>query len=308
MFRKLLVPLDRSPLAEQAIGRAAAIARAANASIDLVIVHSRVPFDGYEEAPWNASAWCEEHSYVESVANELASGASLTVTHGVLTGDPVEMIAERAADVDADLIVMSSHSRRGLARFWLGSITEGIVRHTNIPVFVLHPEDTKTRHDAARHLPKHILVPVEDALGSTSIFPAATALARCANAKISLLRVVHPAPVIAVPAGIPVASAAALRDEPQTERMIAEAKEQLDSLAFALHGENDIDVDAHVALDGGVSSAILEFATTHGIDAIALATHARGAARVILGSVAETVLRRSGLPTLVLPCRGGGWD
>ena len=172
MFKKLLVPLDRSPLAEQAIGRAAAIARAANASIDLVIVHAPLPFDGFEDAPWNASAWCEEHSYVESVASELASGASIAVTHGVLTGDPVEMIAQRAADGDADLIVMSSHSRRGLAGFWLGSITEGIVRHTNSPVFILHPEDTRTRHDAARHLPKHILVPVEESLGSTSIFPA----------------------------------------------------------------------------------------------------------------------------------------
>jgi len=308
MFKRLLVPLDRSPLAEQAIGRAAAIARAAHASIDLVIVHSPAPIDGYDEAPWNASAWCDEHAYVESVANELASGTSLVVTHGVLTGDPVEMICQRAEDVDADLIVMSSHSRRGLARFWLGSITDGVVRHTSLPVLVLHPEDTRTRRDAAHHLPKHILVPVDKALGSTAIFPAATALARCGNARISLLRVLEAAPVIAVPAGIPVASAPPLADEPQTERRMIDAKEQLDALAFALREESALEVDTHVATDAGVASTILEFAKTNGIDAIAMSTHARGASRFVLGSVADAVLRRGGLPTLVLPCRGAGWN
>jgi len=226
----------------------------------------------------------------------------------VLTGDPVEMICQRADDVDADLIVMSSHSRRGLARFWLGSITDGVVRHANIPVLVLPPEDTKSRHDAARHLPTHILVPVEDALGSTAIFPAAVALARCGNARLSLLRVVEPAPVIAVPAGIPVAAAVAIRDEPQSERLMADAREQLESLASALREENALDVNTYAVIDGGAAPTILEFAKTHGIDAIAMATHVRGASRIVLGSVADTVLRRSGLPTLVMPCRGGAWD
>ena len=89
---------------------------------------------------------------------------------------------------------------------------------------------------------------------------------------------------------------------------MADAKEQLDALAFALHEEHAVDVDTHAVIDDGVAQTILEFAKTHGIDAITMATHARGASRFVLGSVAHTVLRRSGLPTLVLPCRGGGWD
>src|SRR5512132_4676799 len=47
MFRQLLVPLDRSPLAEQAVGQASAIARAARAQLDLVLVHEPLPFTGF---------------------------------------------------------------------------------------------------------------------------------------------------------------------------------------------------------------------------------------------------------------------
>src|SRR5678816_2559690 len=94
MFRRLLVPLDRSPLAEQAIGQAAAIARASHAEIDLVLVHQPLPFAGFGDAPWNAEQWSDEHKYLEEIVDELESGASVVATHAVLTGEVVEMICK----------------------------------------------------------------------------------------------------------------------------------------------------------------------------------------------------------------------
>src|SRR5512132_1853966 len=137
MFKKLLVPLDRSPLAEQAIGQAAAIARASQADIDLALVHQPFPFNGFADAPWSADAWAEEQHYLESIAAELSSGSSVPVTYAALKGEPVEMICQRIRDVHADLVVMTSHGRTGLSRSWLGSIADGVLRHSTVPVLML---------------------------------------------------------------------------------------------------------------------------------------------------------------------------
>ena len=81
MFRQLLVPLDRSPLAEQAVGQAAAIARAAHSRLDLVLVHEPLPVAGFGDAPWNEDQWTGEAKYLERMANEVTSGATIPVSH-----------------------------------------------------------------------------------------------------------------------------------------------------------------------------------------------------------------------------------
>ncbi|HEY9227334.1 MAG TPA: universal stress protein, partial [Gemmatimonadaceae bacterium] len=68
MFTKILVPLDGSTLAEQAIGSAAAIARASHGSLELVLVHDPLTFAGFENAPWDADASTVEREYLENVA------------------------------------------------------------------------------------------------------------------------------------------------------------------------------------------------------------------------------------------------
>ena len=80
MFGRLLVPLDGSSLAEQALGPAAAIARAAGAEVDLVLVHRPLPFAGYDDAPWNAEQVTSEDKYLETTAADLMSAASVPVT------------------------------------------------------------------------------------------------------------------------------------------------------------------------------------------------------------------------------------
>src|SRR3954470_4384973 len=137
MFTKILVPLDRSALAEQALGRAAAIARASHATIDVVLVHQPLPAAGWSDLPANADMWGDEHTYLETVARELSSGAGIPATHAMLRGNPVEMICMHAKDVRTDLIVMTSHGRTGLSRAWMGSVADGVLRHSSLPVLML---------------------------------------------------------------------------------------------------------------------------------------------------------------------------
>jgi nucleotide-binding universal stress UspA family protein len=305
MFKKLLIPLDGSPLAEQAIGQAAAIARAANAAIDLVLVHQPFPFGAFDDAPWNSDAWNEERQYVESLEAEISAGSSVPVTHAILRGEAVDMICRRIADVAADLVVMTSHGRTGASRAWMGSVADGVLRHSTVPVLTLRPIEGKTRRDAAHHLFEHVLVPVDGSALSTEVFAAATALATCSGARLSLLRVVQPVPLISLDAGIPYASMPGPVDDPATTRIADEAREQLQETTRRLRDEAGVEIGAHLVVGPRVGPAILDFARTHDIDVIAMSTHGRGKSRFLVGSVADKVLRGSGLPMLLYRPVGG---
>ena len=90
MFKKLLVPLDRSPLAEQAIGQAVAIARASHAAVDVVLVNHPVPYSGFDAAPLNEALWKVEHKYIETITDEISSGGVVPATHSIMSGDVVD--------------------------------------------------------------------------------------------------------------------------------------------------------------------------------------------------------------------------
>jgi len=299
MFTKLLVPLDRSPLAEQAIGQAAAIARASQAEIDLVLVHQPLPFAGFADAPWSADEWTDEHRYLESIVEDLLSGASVQATHAVLRGATVEMICQRAWDIDADLIVMTSHGRTGLSRAWLGSVADGVLRQSAIPVLVLRPIETKKDRLAAHHLFNRVLVPLDGSVLAADILTPAFALARCSGAHVTLVRVVQPVPMMTLDVGIPYAYPPSIQDSGATDRLVEEAKQQLEDVAHRLAGQGTVTVDAQVVVASHVAQGIIDFAREHGTDVIAMSTHGHGATRFFMGSVADKVLRGGGLPMLL---------
>ena len=116
MFNRILVPLDGSPLAEQALGRAIAIARASGAEIDITLVHQPLVFDGFADAPWIGQLENVEREYVNIIDAEIRSGGLVHVTHAVLRGNPVDMICRRIEEIQADLVVMTTHARSGLNR------------------------------------------------------------------------------------------------------------------------------------------------------------------------------------------------
>jgi nucleotide-binding universal stress UspA family protein len=299
MFSKILIPLDRSSLAEQAIGQAVAIARASHAEIDVVLVHDPLPFAGYGDAPWNAEQWSDENRYVESIATEIASGAGMPVTHAVVRGGPVEMICGRARDVNADLIVMTSHGRTGLSRAWIGSVADGVLRKSSVPVLVLRPIEGKTARVAAHRLFERVLVPLDGSALAADILGAAAALAACGSAQVVLLRVVQPVPIIAFGPETEFGYPPVVQDDVATDALVVTATKELVAVAQRLREEGVAEVEAQIVVGARVAQAILDFARSHEVDAIAMSTHGRGASRLIFGSVADKVLRGSELPVLL---------
>jgi nucleotide-binding universal stress UspA family protein len=299
MFKKLLVPLDGSALAEQAVGQAEAIARAANADIDLVLVHRPIPFDGLSEGPWSAEEWDDEHRYLEEISTEVTSGAGIAVSHAVMRGDVTEMICRRIWDVGADMVVLTSHGRGGLSKVWFGSVAESLIRHSSVPVLMLRPKEKANLRSAAQHTFRKILVPLDGSTLASDILVPASELAKATGARVTLLRVIEPVPLINEDVGLPFAFPPLLTDDPATERVANEARQELRAIAKALRADGVNDVDADVAIDGHVARAIVDYARVNRCDLIAMATHGRGAARYLMGSVADKVLRASELPVLL---------
>jgi nucleotide-binding universal stress UspA family protein len=299
VFKTLIVPLDGSALAEQSLGQAAAIARATGAGIDLVTVHEPPAQDGYGEAPRDDRSWSDEHRYLETVASEVAVGGSIRVSHSMLRGDPEEMISRRAADIEADLIVITSHGRTGFSRTWFGSVADGLVRRGPAPVLILRPIAGDARRAAEHHLFKHMLIPLDGSALAAEILPTAVDLARCSHARITLLGVVQPIPSPAYDPINLVPYSILLRDDSVTNLLVENARKDLNELSTRLIQDGVASVDAHVVVAETVAHGIVEFARSHDVDLVAISTHGRGTSRYFVGSVADKVLRASGLPILL---------
>jgi nucleotide-binding universal stress UspA family protein len=144
MFQRIVVPLDGSELSEQALDRATEMARMANVPIHLVRVIDLGRVDGGGSLAWGLSPWAlqraldEEHqaslSYLERARRGLED-RGLEVTADARHGNtPDEILASVTED---DLIVMSTHGRSGVSRWFLGSVAESVVRRAPVPVMLV---------------------------------------------------------------------------------------------------------------------------------------------------------------------------
>lgn len=297
MFTKLLVPLDGSSLAEQALGPAASIARASHAALDLVMVHQPMAFADFVDAAWQANPSTGERAYIASTAKELATGSSISVSGTVVRGAASEMIRERAKELGADLIVMTSHGRTGLSRTWLGSVAHEILRGSPAPILMLRPTDSKKPRRFGEKLFKKILVALDGSPLAESILEPATELARAFDARLILLRVVEPVPLVVPEVTLPTSYLP--RDESATATVVEHATKELADIATRSMATGLVCVETHVIVAERVANAILEFARGVSPSVIAMSTHGRGASRLFLGSVADKVLRASAVPMLI---------
>ncbi len=144
MYKKILVPLDGSDLAESALAHVSPLAKCMGAEVVLLRVVS-VPVGSYmlvteprliEDAAKRAED--DAFEYLKGVAAKLRADG-LKVSFEVGTGVIDETIQEFATGVHADLIAMSTHGRGGLARLVIGSVADQLVRHSKVPILLVRP-------------------------------------------------------------------------------------------------------------------------------------------------------------------------
>jgi nucleotide-binding universal stress UspA family protein len=136
--KTILVPLDGSQLAEEALGAAIGVVRSGARLVLIRAVEAHgSPFTDPNEA--QVAVVREAELYLADVAERMRRVGVKEVETSVWYGAPVEGIADAARFRKADLIVMSTHGRSGLRRLVLGSVAEGVLRAVTTPVLLLRP-------------------------------------------------------------------------------------------------------------------------------------------------------------------------
>jgi nucleotide-binding universal stress UspA family protein len=246
-----------------------------------------------------ASQTQRDEQYVAGIAGALARNTTIATTHKVMRGNVVASITSRAREIGADLIVMTSHGRTGLSRSWLGSVADGVIRNSETPVLMLRPALAIPARVTPRDLYQRILVPLDSSSAAQQVLEPASDLARCNGARMVLLRVVRPVPLIAPDASLAFVYPTLIPDDRATALLVDEAKRDLDRIARGVARHAQVEVEQHVVVSDHVAQAVLDFARASGTDMIAMCTHGRGTSRLVIGSMADKVVRASGLPVLL---------
>jgi nucleotide-binding universal stress UspA family protein len=307
MYRSVLVPLDGSPFGEQALPLAVSIARRAKATLQLV--HVATPLDvAYAGAmivpdpDLDYILESRQRYYLERTAQRVQGFADLPVGTVLLRGETASSIRQHVVKEKVDLIVMTTHGRGSLARFWLGSVADEMVRQMPTPILLVRPREGEPAWGQEPAL-KHILLPLDGTPLAERILEPAIALGSLMAADYTLLRAIKPVlptgwPPEADSLGEGVAKLLA-RIEATHEMLGREARGYLEEVAGRLRSRQ-LRVQSRVLVEEQVGRAIVEAAAPGEVDLIALATHGRrGLSRLVLGSVADKVIRGAAVPVLV---------
>ena len=135
-LRKVIFPTDFSPLSQQALHYATALARDTGATLLITHVEEDPLAYGAGEGFVAVPQWT-----TEAIKNRLESvvppDPRVEHEHRLLMGDPASMIVQLAQEEKADLIVMGTHGRSGLSRLLMGSVAEQVVRQAPCPVLTI---------------------------------------------------------------------------------------------------------------------------------------------------------------------------
>lgn len=245
-----------------------------------------------------------EQAYLDGIVKRLAQvvlGAGDPNPSG-RAGDYRLSPGGAAADSGVDLVVMTTHGRGALGRFWLGSVADELVRDLPMPLLLVRPEEAPP--DLGRQpVPKHMLLPLDGSQFAEQMLEPAIALGSLMDADYTLLRVIKPV----WPGGYDF-HGSSLGQEAQSlldqidraqEQLRKEAEEYLRRVAERLR-ERSLRVRTQVQVADQLAVAILKEGKVPAIDLIALEAHGRrGLSRLFLGSVADKIIRGASLPVLV---------
>ncbi|MGH7499393.1 MAG: universal stress protein [Gemmatimonadales bacterium] len=299
VFRKVMVPLDGSPLAERALVPAAKLAERAGAQLLLVTVKPpastvRLPPES-RRAHERVDDFLEKRlrGYLAAQVAALPATMSHPVQIAVLDGWAPESLAAHAHAADIDLIIMTTHGRGGASRFWLGSVADELLRRTSCPVLLLREGGAGADGEFQR-----ILVALDGSLLSEALLPPALAIAALhKEGRCTLVHVVEPPPSLL----FRMAGLSSLAGQRWTDDQRESATSHFAHLADRLR-HSGVPAEVRVVVGEGVGEHIVSVIEEVHNDLTVVGTYgARGLERIVLGSVADKVVRGSAAAVLVVP-------
>ncbi|MDS0261093.1 universal stress protein [Haloarcula sp. S1CR25-12] len=285
MYDSVLLPVDGSEHAATIVHHAAELVQWTDATLQVVFVADTTR-DSLTVVDGNVVDALEREG--EHIVSDVARTLdTLGVEYGtdIVQGSPAPTIVDYAERYDYDLIVLPTHGRTGISRYLLGSVTEKVVRLSEVPVLT-----ARMRADEQLRFPyENILVPTDGSPASTAAAGHGLALAATLDATVHALSVVDDTSL-----GPDVRSAL---PTDARERPAAEAVEDVDADADAYDLSH---VQTYVE-HGSPAAVIREHIETRDIDAVVMgASGRRGVDRILLGSVAEKTVRSAPVPVITV--------
>lgn len=220
---------------------------------------------------------------------ERAGTRDVDAVSEVVQGGVPESIVSYAAVHDVDLIVMPTRGRSGLHRILLGSVTERVVRRSDVPVLTLPTDGAVATHVPARRL----LVPTDGSEHAETAVDLGIDLANAHTAALHVLSVVDTA-------GPGIDS----HSEQHVAELESQAERAIDAATTAAHDEAVESVTGAIEHGTGVHREIRSYIDRHEIDLVVTGTHGRtGLDRYLMGSVTEKIVRSAPIPVLAVPGR-----
>ena len=292
--RNIVVPIDFSKMSVQAIQIAKQLARRFGASIHLAHVRQSNYTGDFVAPAFMTYEQVGEQTALKELKEVASECGVSSATCDVLSGaPPYDEICRLAKTVPADLIVMPTHGRTGLKHVFLGSTAERIVQHSSCPVLVTRGKTVKSRNGSQAGI-KTILAPVDFSKCSREGLRYAIAFANEFGAKIILVHATYLGYIYS-------AEGAPLYDIPGLQKAAREIAER--KMRNLLRSSNFGAVKFETAFtDGSPVIDICGFAKNHDVDLIITSTHGfTGFTHVLIGSIAEQVVRHAPCSVLVVP-------
>ncbi len=294
-LQRILVPVDFSADADQAVADAIEIARGADAGIDLLHVWRRPIQVGLPEAGFipigalDAIRKADEERLHAQAVSIREQGVRCD-TH-LIEGIAWHEIVDAVASFDVDLIVVGTRGRTGLKHLAMGSVAERVIRHATCPVLTV-------KADASRGgiRPEVVVVPTDFSPTARRALKLAEQIAAAMGPSRLILAHAYYVPVeLEVLAGAEGSSSDGLLLGRISEAATAELERMLEELQ-----EAGVSVE-YVARHGAPDHVIADIVRENAADLIVMGTHGRtGVSRVLLGSVAEHVVRLAPCPVLTV--------
>lgn len=296
MTRTIVVPLDRSPVAESALPFAVALARAIDARLVLLAVI---------DLPFEFSAWLDattiidaridvEDAYQDYLDLKASEIDGIPVHTLVRMGGAVSEIQQYVESLDDPIIVMASHGRSGVRRMLIGSVTQQIVHRIQAPVIVVPARLSEEQVKQAGRI-EQVLFPLDGSEFAEYALEAGLELLGDEKPRVHLLRIVE---VVSWYGG-PYSGMDYYGLDPYIDVSSDTAAAYLSTIAERLQKRGYI-VTTEVRV-GLIADQLEAVAESRDVDLMVMATHGRtGVGRLIFGSVAERTLRQSPVPLMLV--------
>jgi nucleotide-binding universal stress UspA family protein len=283
-IKKILCPVDFFPASDAAVNYAVGLAANYGAGIHLFHVVTPVVTGGFEFSLDTREITTSLKQKAQEELSALAAKfneAGIITDYEVCVGDAYDEIKQAIEDLKPEIVVMGTHGRRGVERWFMGSTTEKLMRHSPVPLITISAGE---KAEAPRF--NRILVTTDFSDGTSDALAYAFSVAQENESKITLLHVIHD--VTADVSG------------KYRESLIEGVQKQLEALVPPEAWTwCDVSTQVEVGVPYRIISRVLE---DEKIDLLVMNIHGKGMLdRALLGSTAERVVRIARCPVMLIP-------